>query len=257
MAYPSDGADDTPPVDLPAGPRPPSIYLVTSLAVSGLVLLLAPFAFAMTARHPPRHDTPGATANVSESLAATSPVTFRATAGPGCPTARAASYHRVGTFFNERVGWLHFGNGCVGQTDSMPLSGDADTPNATLYAEWDFHTDPVSRGSCLVEVYVSGVGDIVYNGGDPAHYVVYGSIEGGDPVQTFTIVQLAHIASWVTVGSIPVTHGELRIVATNEGVNLVDKVPTYRHISTGAVKVTCSLTPPSFQWKTLLHNSYR
>lgn len=259
MVYPSDGAgdDDLPPIELPAGPRPPSIYLVTSLAVSGIVLLLAPFAFAaVTARHPPRHDSPGATANVGEPPAATSPGALRATAGPGCPTGRAASYHRVGTFFNEHVGWLHYGSGCVGQTDSIPISGDAGIPNPALYAEWDFHTEPVSRGSCLIEVYVSDVDDIVYNGGNPAHYVVYGSIEGGDPVQTFTVVQPEHLASWVTVGSVPVTQGELRIVATNEGKDAVNKVPTYRHISAGAVRVTCSLVASSYRRVALLHNSY-
>jgi len=154
------------------------------------------------------------------------------------------------------VGWLHFGDGCVGQTDAIPLSGTASVPDPTLYAEWDFHTDPVPRGSCLIEVYIPDVEDIVYNGGNPAHYVVYESIEGGDPVQLFTVVQPAHRARWVTLGIVSVTRGELRIVATNEGENVLGKVPTYRHISAGALGITCSSSVSSLGQDTLLHNSY-
>jgi len=79
VADPSTGTDDDdiPLGELPAGPRPPSIHLVTLLAVSGVVLLLAPFVFAaVTSRRQPRPTTPDATARVSESAAVTSFVTF-------------------------------------------------------------------------------------------------------------------------------------------------------------------------------------
>ncbi len=244
MVYPSDWADDddAPSVELPAGPRPPSIVLVALLAVSGVTLLLAPFVYAAFVPREPLHETPAAmvAADVSRSDAETSLATFSATAGPGCPNARAASYHRVGNFFKGQVGWLHFGSGCVGRTDSLPLSGDARTPNPTLYAEWDFHTDPVVRGSCLIQVYIPDVDDIVFNGGEPAHYLVYSTIQGGDPGRPFAVAQPRNRGSWVTLGIAPIVHGELRIVLTNQGENMIGSVPTYRHVSASAVKVTCS-----------------
>jgi hypothetical protein len=240
VAYPSDVTDDDlPAIELPS-PRPPSIFLVTLLAVPGVLLLLAPFAFAfVTHRHAAPQSPPG-TVEVDRSATTASLLTYSATAGPGCPSAPSASYHRVGNFFNDHIGWLHFGAGCIGQADAIPLSGDPATANPTLYAEWDFRTDPVTRGSCRVEVYVSEVDDIVYNGGDPAHYVVYPSIDGGDPVRTFTVVEQIHLANWVALGTVPVTRAELRIVATNQGSDSDGTVPTYRHVSVGAVKVTCS-----------------
>lgn len=261
--------EDVPAADPPA-PRRPGKLLLVLLAIGGLVLIAAPFTFAAlgTRGEPvetnaiaggmpapgPTSSGPSASASPSPSASAVpdaakrsasptppKPPTFTALAGPGCPVTDTASYRRVGSFYQGYEGWLHFGGDtCTTRTDSMPMSGDASRADPGLYAEWDFRTGAVRRGTCDVRVQVADRADIRYNGGDPAHFAAYGAIAGGNPVRRFTVVQQSHLDSWVPAGKVPITHGELRIVATDEGQDWDGTVKTYRHIGLGAIRVTCT-----------------
>ncbi|HEY3506067.1 MAG TPA: hypothetical protein VGN37_25180 [Actinocatenispora sp.] len=259
--------EDVPAADPPA-PRRPGKLLLVLLAIGGLVLIAAPFTFAALGTRGEPVEThaigggipaPGATSSAPSASASASPSavpdaakrsaaptrtkrpTFTAVAGPTCPITDTAAYRRVGSFYQGHEGWLHFGGDtCTTRTDSMPMSGDAGKADPGLYAEWDFRTDTVQRGTCDIQIHVADRADIRYNGGDPAHYDVYGAIGGGTPIRRFTIVQQSHLDSWVPAGKVSVTDGELRIVATDQGQDWEGTVKTYRHIGVGAIRVTCT-----------------
>lgn len=166
------------------------------------------------------------------------PATFAASTGPDCATTAAASYQRVGSYDDGQNGWMHTGSGCGGQSDALPMSGDANSADPTLYALWTFHTGQVSRGRCAVSVYIAGRDDIRYTGGDPAYYYVQGP--SGGQLGSFTVDQPGHLGQWVAGGSFPVSGGELVLKVSNQGLDWSGDTRTYRHVAAGPVQVRCT-----------------
>jgi hypothetical protein len=166
------------------------------------------------------------------------PATFAATTGPACGATSSASYQRVGSYGDGSNGWLHTGSGCGGQSDALPMSGDANSADPTLYSLWTFNTGPVGRGRCSVSVYITGRDDIRYTGGNPAHYTVSGS--GGGSIGGFTVDQPGHLGQWVGAGSYQITGGRLVVKVSNQGVDWTGDTKTHRHVAAGSVSVHCT-----------------
>jgi hypothetical protein len=148
------------------------------------------------------------------------PKTVTLIAGPGCPSPAGGVYDAVGSGAdsgwggNSSGGWS--GNGCDGSMQSMPMTGDS--TNGGNHALWAFGSGTGGFASCVVSVYVPWDGKATDTGGTAAGYQL---TEGSaDTVVTgFTVNQNANHGQWVTLGTVGVGGGNLKLRLFDHGVD--------------------------------------
>ncbi|WP_053737003.1 hypothetical protein [Nocardia sp. NRRL S-836] len=166
------------------------------------------------------------------------PVTYEATAGPGCGS--GTRFDGVGMYRDGKEGWVDHGGGCGSAFTSIPMSGDAAKDDPSAYGLWTFNTGPVTAGTCTVSVFVPN-GDITAVGGSPTYYRVFDRFEvaKGTPVGSFQVSQVANRGGWVTVGSFKVNGAKLAVQLLTRGRDWDGSKRTYAHHAAGAVKAKC------------------
>jgi len=167
-------------------------------------------------------------------------VTYEGMAGPGC--GGTTMYNSVGLYRDGKEGWVDQGNGGCGTSFvTVPMSGDANRDDPGQYALWMFHTGPVAVGSCTVSVFVPN-GDVTKAGGDPTYYRVFNrfDISKTGPIGSFTVRQVAHRGTWVTVGSFRVSDSKLAVQLLNRGQDWEGTTKTYAHHAAAMVRARCT-----------------
>ena len=167
-------------------------------------------------------------------VAKPAPVTYTATAGPGC--GGSTGFVRYGEYRDGLKGWINHGSGCGSSFVSVPMSGNAQREDPNTYTLWNFNTRPVVTGSCAISVYVPN-GDLTAVGGDPTYYRVWA---GGSTISTFQVRQVAQRGRWVRVGTYHVTGGRLTIQMLNTGVNWNSQGATWAHHAAATTKAECT-----------------
>jgi translation initiation factor IF-2 len=148
------------------------------------------------------------------------PATVTLIAGPGCPNPAAGGYDAVGSGAdsgwgsNGTGGWS--GGGCDGSMQSMPMTGDA--TNGGNHALWVFGSGTAGFASCVVSVYVPWDGKATDTGGTAAEYqITEGSTD--TVVTAYTVNQNAKHGQWVTLGTVKVGAGNLKLRLFDHGVD--------------------------------------
>jgi hypothetical protein len=162
---------------------------------------------------------------------------FSVVAGPGCG---GGGYSRAGFYTDGRSGWLtgsdgYSGGGCDGRFDALPMSGDANSDDPSLFARWTF--DPGSHHDCAVTVYTPDNGSRVYVGGSPAHYSIH-RVSHGTALAGFHIDQPASLGRWVSGRSFT-ADGPFYVRLDNTGQDWTGDKKTYAHVAAGRVRATC------------------
>jgi len=148
------------------------------------------------------------------------PATVTLIAGPGCPNPAGGVYDAVGSGAdsgwggNGSGGWS--GNGCNGSMQSMPMTGDS--TNGGNHALWAFGSGTGGFASCVVGVYVPWDGKATDTGGTAAEYqLTEGSADS--VVTSFTVNQNTNHGQWVTLGTVKVGAGNLKLRLFDHGVD--------------------------------------
>ncbi|HXA63235.1 MAG TPA: hypothetical protein VNW94_29160 [Streptosporangiaceae bacterium] len=161
--------------------------------------------------------------------------TYTAVAGPGCGSANGQSYSEAGRYSDGLKGWLSgSGGGCGGTFSALPMSGASSGDDPGTYAEWSF--SPGAYHSCAVSVFIPNNSNIVYVGGNPAHYSIKHS--NGTSFAGFHIDQVSNLGNWVPAGS--VTNGQpFRVHLDNTGIDWTSRT-SHAHVAAAQVKAVCS-----------------
>ncbi|MGW3181536.1 hypothetical protein ACWDD9_19910 [Kitasatospora sp. NPDC001119] len=182
-------------------------------------------------------------------LAAAKSAAYTAVAGYGCPSNSLQGFSEAGRYSNGSAGWVSVGSagwaqdGCKGQFDAMPMSGDAKEDDRSNYALWTF--SPGAAGlrtaTCQVQVYTPKDGDITHVGGEPAHFEAYGSSSlSSGMLNAFDVDQRGHLGEWKDVGTFRTTTGVLMIKLDSRGLDWHGKTKTNAHLAVAQMRATCN-----------------
>ncbi len=167
---------------------------------------------------------------------------FAAVTGSGCrrdSKARFTEHGRSGVI-NVRSGGLR-ADGCDGSFDAMPVSGSTTYDNPGTYATWTFHTAPITRGVCHINLYVPDDASTEHVGGHPAIYEVFGAASTSGPeLGTFDVDQIFNHGHWVSRHNWRITSGTLTVKLDNRGTGSSGSSRASAHIAMSAVRVTCT-----------------
>ncbi len=172
--------------------------------------------------------------------------TFAAVTGYGCPSAGGATFSEHGRWTDGLNGFIavnsggQHADGCNGSFDAMPMSGSTTYDDPGNYALWTFHTAPVVRGICHINVYVPTDTSLEHVGGHPADYQVFGSAgTSGHELGAFDVDQIFNRGRWASRHNWPITNGTLTVKLDSYGIDWSGNSPTYAHIAISAVSLTC------------------
>ncbi|MCM2417771.1 hypothetical protein [Streptomyces sp. RKAG293] len=173
---------------------------------------------------------------------------YTAVAGYGCAKTETYGFAEHGRNSNGVKGWLAVksggwkADGCNGQFDAMPMSGNAGKDDPDNYATWYFRpVAAVTKGACQVQIYVPNDKDITHVGGNPAHFEVFNSFSLSDkPIHAFDMSQSGRLGTWVQVGSFPITKGLLMIKLDSRGQDWHGSTVTYAHLAVTQMRATCN-----------------
>jgi hypothetical protein len=150
----------------------------------------------------------------------TSGMSFVAVSGVGGPATASAStfaaYPAGNPVATKPTGGLT-DQGCNGRFWSVSMSGSPTQADPGTHVLWWFVTNPVTTGTCGIQVYVPKGDQDTDVAGDPAAYQVLRGRDSTDVIGTFSIKQAAHRGTWVSGGSFHIDGGQIAVNLLNRG----------------------------------------